>query len=100
MVGELFLNRIPFYPYLLGYVGAWTSLYGVWAFSYFSSSGKWMYPFLDATKPWAPIAYFGLFLVHWVFFGLVILLLRLKYWLWEQLPSSRDQIDIQMAKVQ
>ena len=44
MLGEMFLNRIPFYPYLLGYVGMWTSLYGVWAFVNFSSSGKWMYP--------------------------------------------------------
>ena len=44
MVGEMFLNRIPFYPYLLGYVGIWTSAYGIWAFINFSSSGKWMYP--------------------------------------------------------
>ena len=44
IVGEMFLNSIPFYPYLLGYVGLWTSFYGIWAFINFSSSGKWMYP--------------------------------------------------------
>lgn len=100
MLGETFLNRIPFYPYLLGYVGMWTSAYGVWAFANFSSSGKWMYPFLDANQPWAPFAYFGLFLVHWVFFGFVILLLQLKYWLWKKVPASKQQIEVQMAKRQ
>lgn len=98
MLGETFLNRIPFYPYLLGYVGIWTSAYGVWAFANFSSTGKWMYPFLDADQPWAPFAYFGLFLVHWVFFGFVILLLQLKYWLWKQVPSSKQEVEVQMAK--
>ena len=44
MLGELFLNNIPFYPYLLGFVGLWTCSYGIWAFINFSSSGKWMYP--------------------------------------------------------
>lgn len=44
VLGEMFLNSIPFYPYLLGYVGMWTSFYGIWAFINFSSSGKWMYP--------------------------------------------------------
>lgn len=44
MLGELFLNSIPFYPYLLGFVGLWTCSYGIWAFINFSSSGKWMYP--------------------------------------------------------
>lgn len=44
MLGEMFLNSIPFYPYLLGFVGLWTCSYGIWAFINFSSSGKWMYP--------------------------------------------------------
>lgn len=99
MLGEMFLNRIPFYPYLLGYVGMWTSLYGVWAFVNFSSSGKWMYPFLDASQPWAPFAYLGLFAVHWVFFGFVILLLQIKFWILQYFQKSRQQMEVQMAKV-
>ncbi|DBA87555.1 hypothetical protein WJX77_000518 [Trebouxia sp. C0004] len=99
MVGETFLNRIPFYPYLLGYVGMWTSFYGIWAFINFSSSGKWMYPFLDASQPWAPFAYLGLFAVHWVFFGFVILLLQIKYWILQYFQTSRQQLEVQMAKV-
>ncbi|KAL0051828.1 hypothetical protein WJX82_002729 [Trebouxia sp. C0006] len=93
MVGETFLNRIPFYPYLLGYVGMWTSFYGIWAFINFSSSGKWMYPFLDASQPWAPFAYLGLFAVHWVFFGFVILLLQIKYWILQYFQTSRQQLE-------
>lgn len=37
-----------------------------------------IYPFLDYTKPWAPVAYIGLFAVHWLFFGVVIALKALK----------------------
>lgn len=100
VLGEMFLNSIPFFPYLLGYVGLWTSFYGIWAFINFSSSGKWMYPFLDASQPWAPFAYLGLFAVHWVFFGFVILLLQIKYWILQYFSTSRQQLQVQMAKVE
>ena len=30
VLGELLLNTIPFQPHLMGYVGFWTSLYGIW----------------------------------------------------------------------
>lgn len=39
---------------------------------------RWLYPFLDTSKPWAPMAYFGLYMVHWGAFGLVALLYRAK----------------------
>lgn len=55
--------------------------------------------FLDANQPWAPFAYLGLFAVHWVFFGFVILLLRIKYWVLEYFQTSRRQLEVQMAKV-
>lgn len=100
MLGELFLNSIPFYPYLLGFVGLWTCSYGVFAFINFSSSGKWMYPFLDASQPWAPFAYLGLFVVHWVFFALVILLLQIKYWVLQYFQNGRKKLEVQMTKAE
>jgi hypothetical protein len=36
--------------------------------------------FLDYTKSWSPVAYLGLFVLHWVFFGVVALLKKLKEW--------------------
>ena len=29
-MGELLLNTIPFVPHLMGFVGFWTSLFGIW----------------------------------------------------------------------
>ncbi len=29
-IGELLLNTIPFVPHLMGYVGFWTSAFGIW----------------------------------------------------------------------
>lgn len=29
-IGELLLNTIPFVPHLMGFVGFWTSLFGIW----------------------------------------------------------------------
>ena len=55
--------------------------------------------FLDASQPWAPFAYLGLFAVHWVFFGFVILLLQIKYWILQYFQTSRQQLEVQMAKV-
>lgn len=43
-LGELLLNSIPFTPYLLGYLGMYSSSYGIWAFTYFRITGKWLYP--------------------------------------------------------
>lgn len=42
-LGELLLNRIPYTPYLVGYMGLYTSIYGLWAFTYFRLTGEWIY---------------------------------------------------------
>jgi hypothetical protein len=54
-LGELLLNNIPFTPYLLGYLGMYSSSYGIWAFTYFRITGKWLYPvsLTDALPPTA-----------------------------------------------
>lgn len=39
---------------------------------------RWLYPFLDVHKPYAPVAYLGLYLVHWLAFGFASLLVRAK----------------------
>ncbi|KAK9822472.1 hypothetical protein WJX81_006311 [Elliptochloris bilobata] len=80
-IGELLLNSIPFVPHLMGYVGFWTSAFGIWAFSVFRVTGMWLYPFLDASRPWAPFAYAGIYAASWVLFGLVALQFRARAWL-------------------
>ncbi|KAK9798190.1 hypothetical protein WJX73_001724 [Symbiochloris irregularis] len=57
---EFLLNTIPFQPYLMGWMGMYSSAYGLWAFSYYKIFNKWMYPFLDASRPGAVFVYFGL----------------------------------------
>lgn len=53
-----------------------------------------IYPFLDFTKPWAPVAYIGLFAVHWLFFGVVLALRGLKArHLPEAAHAARDHVD-------
>lgn len=44
--------------------------------------------FLSVEQWWSPLAFFGLFLVHWMFFGLVILLRALKAQLLERLHKN------------
>jgi hypothetical protein len=95
MVGETLLNAMPVHLYLMGYVGLWSCAYGVWAFVHHLVTGRWMYPFLDAQKPWAPLAYAGLFLVHWLFFGMVVILRRIKLMVLDIL--SRAGVDKQQA---
>jgi len=71
-LGELALNAIPLHPYLMGALGAYSSLYGLWAFAFFRATGRWLYPFLNAHRPWAFAAYAGLYAAHWAFFGLAV----------------------------
>jgi hypothetical protein len=41
---ELMLNSIPFHPYLMGFMGMYSAAYALWAFTFYSNSGKWIYP--------------------------------------------------------
>lgn len=44
ILGELFLNSIPFVPYLMGYLGIYVATFGLWSFTYFRLMGLWLYP--------------------------------------------------------
>lgn len=77
-LGELFLNAIPLHPYLMGALGGYSSLYGLWAFAFFRATGRWLYPFLNAHRPWAFAAYAGLYAAHWAFFGVAVLCWRAR----------------------
>ncbi|KXZ51475.1 hypothetical protein GPECTOR_12g438 [Gonium pectorale] len=75
---DLFLNRHRLAFHAVGPLGLWSLLFALWAHCWHAATGKWLYPFLDTSKPWAPAAYLGLYLVHWLAFGLVALLYRVK----------------------
>ena len=68
-LGDVFLSRVPLLPYLSGaLLSLYSSVFGVWALS-MGRVGIWLYPFLNAHKPWAAVAYSGIFLSNWLFFG-------------------------------
>ena len=48
IVVELLLNKIPFEPYMLGWLGLYSSTYGLWAFSFYKVTNRWMYPVSSA----------------------------------------------------
>ena len=50
MFGELFLNDIPFTPYLMGAVGFYSSAYALWAFSFYKATNRWIYPVSISAK--------------------------------------------------
>lgn len=70
-VGELSLNKIPISFYWVnGCVGIWGSLYGLWSTVFYLIHGRYIYPFLNAHKPYAWAAYAGLNVVFWAAMGL------------------------------
>ena len=77
-LGDLALNSIPASPYLMAGLGAYSSTFAVWAFAFWRATGRWLYPFLNAHKRWAPAAYAGLYIAHWVFFGMAMLLFKAR----------------------
>eukprot|EP00803_Ostreobium_quekettii_P001782 evm.model.scf_200EXC.6 EVM.evm.TU.scf_200EXC.6 scf_200EXC:63491-70370(+) len=44
MLGELFMNRMPFFDHLRGQVGIWVVSYVFWSFVYHLHTGMWVYP--------------------------------------------------------
>lgn len=78
MLGELLLNRIPVTFYSSGWLALWSSIYGVWSGVFYARNGRFIYPFLDAHKPYAWVSYLGLYAVHWAAFLLVMGAARAK----------------------
>jgi hypothetical protein len=77
-LGELSLNRIPAVPYLMSALGFYSSAFGVWAFAFYRATGRWLYPFLNARRRGAVLMYIGLYVSHWAFFGVALLLFRAR----------------------
>ncbi|CAD7695040.1 unnamed protein product [Ostreobium quekettii] len=64
MLGELFMNRMPFFDHLRGQVGIWVVSYVFWSFVYHLHTGMWVYPFANTTKAWSPFVYLATFFAH------------------------------------
>lgn len=65
MLGECVLNKAPPLFWTGGWVAIWNSLFGVWSAYFIWKFQRPIYPFLDAEKPYAWLAYLGLFVVNW-----------------------------------
>ena len=49
-IGELMLNCMPHFTYLMGFMGLYTAAYGVVAFTFFLRTGRWIYPVSSFSK--------------------------------------------------
>lgn len=77
-VGDLALNSIPPVPYLMSALGAYSSSFGVWALAFYRRTGRFLYPFLDTRRKGAALVYVGLYIAHWAFFGVALLLFKAR----------------------
>ncbi|GIL46192.1 hypothetical protein Vafri_3241 [Volvox africanus] len=87
---EMFLNRHRLAFHAVGPLGLWSLIYALWAHAWHAKTGKWLYPFLNTSKRWAPGAYLGLYVVHWMAFGIVAILYQIKlawYGKWFKSPA-------------
>ena len=49
MAGELALSNIPFVPYLMGFVGLYSGVFALWAWTYYVHTNRWLYPARSAS---------------------------------------------------
>lgn len=70
MVGDLMMNRMPFFDHLRGSVGLWFVTYAFYGFLYHLRTGLWVYPVSKTTEFWSPVAYGAMFLAHLLAFKL------------------------------
>ncbi|PSC70223.1 hypothetical protein C2E20_6303 [Micractinium conductrix] len=68
MLGDLVLNQIPVTMTDAGWLALWGSLFGLWSGLFYHRTNRFIYPFLDAHKPYAWASYLGVFGVLWVAF--------------------------------
>ncbi|GIL71532.1 hypothetical protein Vretimale_2619 [Volvox reticuliferus] len=97
---EMFLNRHRLAFHAVGPLGLWSLTYALWAHAWHAKTGKWLYPFLNTSKPWAPGAYFGLYVVHWMAFGIVAMLYQIKVALYRKGFESTSYESSRKAKRQ
>eukprot|EP00887_Chlorella_sp_A99_P008142 scaffold12.g8142.t1 len=75
MLGELALGRLPMSLAASGWLALWASVYGVWSTAYLAATGRYLYPFLNAQRPYAWLGYLGIYLLmllaHIIILGLV-----------------------------
>lgn len=70
MLGELLLSRLPARFWLSGWLGAWGSLFGVWSTVFHHLTGRFLYPFLDAYRPYAWVGYIAIWAMNIAAFAL------------------------------
>ncbi|GAB4820864.1 hypothetical protein N2152v2_007910 [Parachlorella kessleri] len=72
MLGELALSRLPANFYMSGYMALWLSAFAAWSTLFFARTGRFIYPFLDAHKPYAWVVYLSLYASFWAAFLLFL----------------------------
>ena len=48
--------------------------------------------FINANKPWAPYVYIGIYLGHWLFFGIVAYVFKLKHWMLGKPAAPKEDV--------
>lgn len=79
LLGDLSLNRIPLLFYWgKGCTMLWTGLFGIWTLIYYYSTGEFIYPFQDITRPNAFRNYYALPVVGWIVYLLFAGIMKAK----------------------
>ena len=63
---DLAISNIPYLlRWAIGWVSLWVSAYAIWSMIFFVLNGTFIYPFLDAHRPHAWVAYSALYFFVW-----------------------------------
>eukprot|EP01023_Acetabularia_acetabulum_P018234 TRINITY_DN19210_c0_g1_i1.p1 TRINITY_DN19210_c0_g1~~TRINITY_DN19210_c0_g1_i1.p1 ORF type:complete len:370 (-),score=16.66 TRINITY_DN19210_c0_g1_i1:1768-2877(-) len=66
LLGDLFLNNINFSWHWMGWVACWSAFYGIWLQINHAMTGRWLYFFLDYSKPGGYVLYVALLIAHYM----------------------------------
>ena len=79
LLGDFVLNRIPLlFFWGKGCLMAWSILFGIWGIVFYHCTGRFIYPFLDITRPNAFRNYYGLLIGGWGVYLLFAGIMKLK----------------------
>ncbi|XAR72617.1 hypothetical protein NMG60_11019324 [Bertholletia excelsa] len=90
LLGDTALNSLRFPWFRIGYFFLWTSVYVIFQWIIHACISLWWpYPFLDLSSPFAPVWYATMAMMHIPCFGIFVLVIKMKHFLFSKLfPES------------
>lgn len=92
LLGEAALNCLRFPWFRIAYFFFWTTVYVIFQWILHSAlSTWWPYPFLDLSNPYAPLWYLSIALLHIPCYGVFVLIMKLKHFVFPRLFGQSYQ---------